>query len=178
SLTPPSAPPADGRVQRSPTLVAQVIPQAPQFWSVVRSTHAPLQTACVGPEQSTQLFARQVAVPVQVPPAPASIEVPPSPATAPAQHGWPGAPQATQTLAWQVSPALRQIVRAPPGAVATRGQHAAPMVPHGPASGSATSVGLSMAHALKSTAVSTAKPNEMDLITADDNRPPPGAVLL
>ena len=38
--------------------------------------------------------------------------------------------------------------------------------------GRRTSVGLSMAHADSSTAVSTAKPNEMDLITENDNRPP------
>jgi hypothetical protein len=172
----PASAPLAGRTQRS--AAAQVVPQAPQFWSVVSSVQAPLQIACVGPEQLTHVFARHVAVPEQVPARPASIEVPPSPATEPEQHGWPGAPHATQTLDWQVRPALRQMVRAPVGAVATWGQQAAPMVPHGPASGSATSVGLSMAHALRSTAVSTAKPNEMDLITADDNRPPRRAVSL
>jgi hypothetical protein len=99
SLTPPSPPLVEGRVQRSPTFVAQAMPQAPQFWSVVRSTHAPLQTACVGAEQSMHVFARQMAVPVQEPARPASMEVPPSAVTEPEQHGCPGAPHATQTLA-------------------------------------------------------------------------------
>ena len=114
----------------------------------------------------------RIGAPLHEPARPASIEVPPSPAAAPAQHGCPGAPHATQVPAEHVVPEARQIVRAPLGAVGTVGQHAAPMVPQGPASGRRTSVGLSMAHADSSTAVSTAKPNEMDLITEDDNRPP------
>jgi len=120
SLTPPSTPLAAVRVQRSPEVVAQALPQAPQFWSVVSDTHWPLQIAWVGPEQSTQVLARHATpAPLQVPARPASMEVPPSPAAAPAQQGWPGAPQATQVPAEQVVPALRQIVRAPLGAVAT-----------------------------------------------------------
>jgi hypothetical protein len=100
SVTPPSTPLADGRTQRSPDVVAQAVPQAPQFWSVVSGTQTPLQTARSGPEQSTHTLARQVTpAPVHAPARPASIEAPPSPVAAAAQHGCPGAPQATHTLA-------------------------------------------------------------------------------
>jgi len=135
--TPPSTPLVAPRVQRSPAAVAQVAQHAPQFWSVVIEMHRPLQTARSGPGQSTQMLDRQARpVLLHTLPAPPSVD-------GSAQQRCPAAPHATQVPARQVRLALRQGERVSPVVVLDRGQHAAPVVPHEPASGRTISAGLS-----------------------------------
>ncbi len=174
NATRPGTPPSSGpeRTHCSPVDVWHVTPQAPQFWFVVRSVHAPPQTALAGPAHAVQRPPRHIDMSEHVPaPAAASITTPPSPPMG-GQQMLPTVPHAVQVPLTQVLPALQTVrLAAVMTVVPAVGQHGPPVAPQEPASGSARVVGLSIAHAVNSTAARTANPDRKDLIGGDDTRP-------
>ncbi len=184
NATRPGTPPSSGpeRTHCSPVDVWHATPQAPQFWFVVRSTHAPLQTPLVGPVHAVQRPPRHIDMSEHVPePTAASRTTPPSRPIA-GQQTLPTVPHAVQTPLTQVLPALQTVRLAAVMTVAPAvGQHGPPVAPQLPASGSARLVGLSMPTHATQNAASTQTNPQADFtapkyhgLPSPDNPRPPG----